>query len=61
MNLRPLLRSALVVPIAAAQFSELAETDDGRLFFSSWLARGTENLRSKVYRVSGEGLGLSSR
>jgi Skp family chaperone for outer membrane proteins len=61
MNLRPLLLSALVVPIAAAQFPELAATDDGRLFFSSRRARGSENLRSKVYRVSGEGLGLSSR
>lgn len=29
MNLRPLLLSALVVPIAAAPFSELAATDEG--------------------------------
>ncbi|MCX6607665.1 MAG: hypothetical protein NTV52_29325, partial [Acidobacteria bacterium] len=58
MNLRPLLLSALVVPIAAAQFSELAATDDGRLFFSSRRARGSENVRSKVDRVSSEGLEL---
>ncbi|MEP7367911.1 MAG: hypothetical protein ABI972_32005 [Acidobacteriota bacterium] len=41
-----------------AQFSEFAVTDDGRLFFSSPLSMGAEDSRSKIYRVTSDGVAL---
>ena len=52
------LVSALFAHGTSAQFSQLAVADDGRLFFSTRLARGSETLRSKVYLVTSGGLQL---
>jgi uncharacterized protein (TIGR03437 family) len=41
-----------------AQFSEFAVTDDGRLFFTTPLSTGTEDARSKIYRVTSDGIAL---
>ena len=52
------IRYILLACNVSAQFSELAGTDDGRLYFSTHLARGAHNIRSKIYRVTGEGIAL---
>jgi hypothetical protein len=53
-----LAASTLFPSALRAQFSEFAVTDDGRLYFTTTLRTGGEDARSKVYRVTGEGLSL---
>ena len=55
---RLILSLVLAAPVAFAQFGEFAVTDDGRLFFTTTLATGAEDNRSKVYRITGDGLSL---
>ncbi len=41
-----------------AQFADFAVTDDGRLFFTTTLATGQEDARSKAYVVTSSGIAL---
>ena len=49
---------ALAAPTLLAQFSDFAVTDDGRLFFTTPLSTGDEDMRTKVYRVDSSGVSL---
>lgn len=52
------LALALALSALPAQYFDFAVTDDGRLYFSTALATGTEDSRFKVYRLTGSGLDL---
>jgi uncharacterized protein (TIGR03437 family) len=56
--MRPLFALVLLASSLPAQYFDLAVTDDGRLYFSTSLSTGTENARSKIYRLSGTRLEL---
>ncbi len=54
-------RTFLIVFAAStlsAQFFDFAVTDDGRIYFATRLITGSEDARSKIYRVAGDGLTL---
>ena len=54
-------RTFLIVFAAStlsAQYFDFAVTDDGRLYFSTQLVTGSEDGRSKVYRIADDGLAL---
>ena len=53
-----LAASTLFLPALQAQFSELAVTDDGRLYFTTNLAATGNDRRSKVYQLTADGLSL---
>ncbi len=53
-----LAASTLFLPALQAQFSEFAVTDDGRLYFTTPLSTGPEDMRGKVYRVDSNGVSL---
>jgi uncharacterized protein (TIGR03437 family) len=56
--MRALALFLLTISPLGAQFGDLAVTDDGRLFFSTTLSTGPEDSRSKIYRVTSDGVAL---
>ncbi|MEP7365892.1 MAG: hypothetical protein ABI972_21770 [Acidobacteriota bacterium] len=56
--MRRIVLFAFAAATASAQFADFAVTDDGRLFFTTPLSTGAEDMRTKVYRVDSSGVSL---
>jgi len=56
--MRFLLLAGILAASLPAQFYSLAATDTGTLYFSTTLITGTEDSRSKIYRIAGDTIEL---